>query len=158
MANEDLREVNHPMGEVGGTDGIEDTDHCTIDSYAGKVLIRWDETAAVTTMGQMPVFVDFLEISSLAAGADGKYTLFVPVPIGRDSAFPCNWADLGHRPVALDLADGGDRDYWIIAGSVDADGNIYLLDWFYSRLLRIGSDGSISAIVFPSLKAGLSRE
>ena len=64
----------------------------------------------------------------------------------------------GIDQLRFDLADGGDRDYWIIAGSVDADGNIYLLDWLYSRLLRIGSDGSISAIVFPSLKAGLSRE
>ena len=68
MANEDLREVNHPMGEVGKTNGIEDSERCTIDSYAGKVHIRWDETAAVTAMGQMPVFVDFLKTSGLWDG------------------------------------------------------------------------------------------
>ena len=68
MPNEDLREIDHPLGEVGKTEGIEDRDRCTIDSYAGKVHIRWDETAAVTAMGQMPVFVDFLKTSGLWDG------------------------------------------------------------------------------------------
>ena len=63
MPSEDVREVNHPTGETAVK---VESEPCTIDSYAGKVHIRWDETAAVTAMGQMPVFVDFLKTSGLS--------------------------------------------------------------------------------------------
>jgi hypothetical protein len=53
------------VGEVVKAEGARDADRCTIESYAGKVHIRWDDTAAVTAMGQMPVFVDFLKTSGL---------------------------------------------------------------------------------------------
>ncbi len=36
---------------------------CSVETYAGKLHIRWDDSAAVTAMGQMPVFVDFLKTS-----------------------------------------------------------------------------------------------
>ena len=65
MPSEDVREVNHPTGETAVK---VESEPCTIDSYAGKVHIRWDETAAVTAMGQMPVFVDFLKTSGLWDG------------------------------------------------------------------------------------------
>ena len=55
-------EVTHPKGE--GETGIE-TGSCTVDTYAGKLHIQWDETAAVTTLGQLPVFIDFLKTSGL---------------------------------------------------------------------------------------------
>jgi len=58
-------EVSHPMGEVEKAERVGEPDQCTIESYAGRVHIRWDDTAAVTAMGQMPVFVDFLKTSGL---------------------------------------------------------------------------------------------
>lgn len=61
-------EVIHPLGEIEKTKPVVESEGCTIDSYAGKVHIRWDESAAVTTMGQMPVFVDFLKTSGLWDG------------------------------------------------------------------------------------------
>src|SRR5215210_5347500 len=45
-------ETAHPEGEV-------------VETYAGKLRIRWDDSAAVTAMGQMPVFIDFLKTSGL---------------------------------------------------------------------------------------------
>ena len=36
-----------------------------METYAGKLRIRWDDSAAVTAMGQMPVFIDFLKTSGL---------------------------------------------------------------------------------------------
>jgi hypothetical protein len=56
------------MGELEKTDSGGETDRCTIESYAGKVHIRWDDSAAVTAMGQMPVFIDFLKTSGLWDG------------------------------------------------------------------------------------------
>jgi hypothetical protein len=53
------------MGEVEKAEKVGEPDQCTIESYAGRVHIRWDDTAAVTAMGQMPVFVDFLKTSGL---------------------------------------------------------------------------------------------
>jgi hypothetical protein len=39
-----------------------------VETYAGKLRIRWDDSAAVTAMGQMPVFIDFLKTSGLWDG------------------------------------------------------------------------------------------
>jgi len=65
MADKGQVEGTHPSGELGKTEDAGDLDRCTIESYAGKVHIRWDDAAAVTAMGQMPVFVDFLKTSGL---------------------------------------------------------------------------------------------
>jgi hypothetical protein len=61
-------EVTHPIGEIGKTGSDRESVDCTIDSYSGKVHIRWDDSAAVTAMGQMPVFIDFLKTSGLWDG------------------------------------------------------------------------------------------
>ena len=63
------------MGEVEKTGDAGEADRCTIESYAGKVHIRWDDTAAVTAMGQMPVFIDFLKTSGLWDGFVGECPL-----------------------------------------------------------------------------------
>ncbi len=39
-----------------------------METYAGKLRIRWDDSAAVTALGQMPVFIDFLKTSGLWDG------------------------------------------------------------------------------------------
>ena len=61
-------EVIHPTGEVGKSEPAGQSESTTVDTYAGKVHLRWDDTAAVTTMGQMPVFIDFLKTSGLWDG------------------------------------------------------------------------------------------
>lgn len=36
-----------------------------VDTYGGKVRLRWDPTAAVTAYGQMPYFIEFLKTAGL---------------------------------------------------------------------------------------------
>ncbi len=55
----------HPKGEPEKVAIAEESNDCAVDTYAGKVHIRWDDSAAVTALGQMPVFVDFLKTSGL---------------------------------------------------------------------------------------------
>jgi hypothetical protein len=36
-----------------------------VDSWAGTVRVEWDQEAAMTQLGQLPFFVDFLKTSGL---------------------------------------------------------------------------------------------
>jgi hypothetical protein len=60
--------VTYPAGEVEKTDLATESADCAVETYAGKLRIRWDDSAAVTAMGQMPVFIDFLKTSGLWDG------------------------------------------------------------------------------------------
>ena len=68
----------HPTGELEKADEVAESENCTVETYAGKVRIRWDDSAAVTAMGQMPVFIDFLKTSgrwdALVADCPLRYT------------------------------------------------------------------------------------
>ena len=68
MSFEKAMETTHPEGEVEIGGPVAESENCTVDTYAGKLRIRWDDTAAVTAMGQMPVFIDFLKTSGLWDG------------------------------------------------------------------------------------------
>jgi hypothetical protein len=57
--------ATHPKGEVEKTESSAESGDCSVDTYAGKLRVRWDGSAAVTAMGQMPVFIDFLKTSGL---------------------------------------------------------------------------------------------
>jgi hypothetical protein len=57
--------TTHPEGEVEIGEAAGESESCTVETYAGKLRIRWDDAAAVTAMGQMPVFIDFLKTSGL---------------------------------------------------------------------------------------------
>lgn len=37
----------------------------SVDTFAGRIQIEWDHTAAVTPMGQLPFFIEFLKASGL---------------------------------------------------------------------------------------------
>ena len=65
MSHEQAVKETHPEGEPekGGLSG--ESAGCAVETYAGKLHLRWDDSAAVTAMGQMPVFVDFLKTSGL---------------------------------------------------------------------------------------------
>ena len=68
MSLEKAVETTHPEGEVEKGGLVAESESCTVDTYAGKLRIRWDDSAAVTAMGQMPVFIDFLKTSGLWDG------------------------------------------------------------------------------------------
>jgi hypothetical protein len=61
-------EAAHPTGEAEKAGAKGESESCTVETYAGKLRIRWDDSAAVTAMGQMPVFIDFLKTSGLWDG------------------------------------------------------------------------------------------
>lgn len=53
----------HPQGELerrGESEAV-----ATVETFAGKVGLRWDEEAGVTAFGQLPYFVEFLKTSGL---------------------------------------------------------------------------------------------
>src|SRR5215210_1235008 len=68
MSFEKAVEAVHPMGELEKAGAAAESESCTVETYAGKLRIRWDDSAAVTAMGQMPVFIDFLKTSGLWDG------------------------------------------------------------------------------------------
>jgi hypothetical protein len=61
-------ELTHPEGEMEKRESGGASEDCAVETYAGKLRIRWDDSAAVTAMGQMPVFIDFLKTSGLWDG------------------------------------------------------------------------------------------
>jgi hypothetical protein len=68
MSLDEGMELAHPKGEVAGTGTGAEPEGCSVETYGGKLHIRWDDSAAVTAMGQMPVFIDFLKTSGLWDG------------------------------------------------------------------------------------------
>jgi hypothetical protein len=53
----------HPQGELERRGESEPV--ATVETFAGKVGLRWDEEAGVTAFGQLPYFVEFLKTSGL---------------------------------------------------------------------------------------------
>ena len=68
MSSDKAVELTHPEGELEKAESAAGAECCAVETYAGKLRIRWDDSAAVTTLGQMPVFVDFLKTSGLWDG------------------------------------------------------------------------------------------
>lgn len=55
----------HPQGEAEDPREGEDRAVATVETFSGKVGLRWDEEAGVTAFGQLPYFVEFLKTSGL---------------------------------------------------------------------------------------------
>ena len=68
MSPDEAVDLTHPAGELEKAASAAEAEGCVVETYAGKLRIRWDDSAAVTTLGQMPVFVDFLKTSGLWDG------------------------------------------------------------------------------------------
>lgn len=58
-------EPAHPLGEKNLlTAGLENA-QIAPDTFCGKIHIEWDPTAAVTPIGQLPFFIQFLKVGGL---------------------------------------------------------------------------------------------
>ena len=59
----------HPMGECeqGGDEWREEaaTTDTSLDTFSGKIQVKWVPEAAVSALGQMPFFIEFLKTSGL---------------------------------------------------------------------------------------------
>lgn len=65
MDTHELTKVVHPLGEEKtGSAGSLDTP-VFVDTYGGRVHVEWDRSAAVTALGQLVFFIDFLKTAEL---------------------------------------------------------------------------------------------
>lgn len=63
MNDEKALTAVHPMGEPFPA-GIERAEiDCSVDTFAGKIQVKWVPGAAVSGLGQMPFFIEFLKTS-----------------------------------------------------------------------------------------------
>ena len=55
----------HPSGEVDTSGNLPPAAATSLDTFAGKVHVKWMPGAAVSSLGQMPFFIEFLKVSGL---------------------------------------------------------------------------------------------
>ena len=55
----------HPTGDKGKGALVSDSGPIPVDTFGGRVHVEWDPNAAVTALGQLPFFIEFLKISDL---------------------------------------------------------------------------------------------
>ncbi len=55
----------HPMGETQPKAQIPTSDPVTVETFSGRIHVEWNPDAAVTPLGQLPFFIDFLHVSGL---------------------------------------------------------------------------------------------
>src|SRR5512136_1887836 len=65
MMHDDARSRLHPNGDQSlvGDKGLPPG--VGVDSFAGPVRVEWDGEAALTPLGQLPFFIDFLKTAGL---------------------------------------------------------------------------------------------
>ncbi len=57
--------VTHPIGEQEIQLKMREIPALVADTFAGKIHIEWDPQAQVTTLGQLPFFIQFLKVGNL---------------------------------------------------------------------------------------------
>jgi hypothetical protein len=52
----------HPLGEADRVDNSSLSKAIEVETFAGKVHVEWDPTAAVPPIGQLPFFIELLKL------------------------------------------------------------------------------------------------
>ncbi len=65
----------HPQGERLQSKALTSNPRIPVDTYAGRVQVEWDSEAAVTPMGQLSFFIEFLKTTKLFDGLVGDCPL-----------------------------------------------------------------------------------
>lgn len=55
----------HPTGESESTALVPHAGPVAVDTFGGRIHVEWDPQAAVTPLGQLPFFTEFLQVSGL---------------------------------------------------------------------------------------------
>ena len=55
----------HPFGERDLVEQTDSKESMTLDSFGGRIHVRWSPDEAVTPLGQLPFFIDFLKQANL---------------------------------------------------------------------------------------------
>ena len=53
------------MGEAPRKAVVESQQSSALDTFGGRIPVEWDHAAAVTPLGQLPFFIEFLKVSGL---------------------------------------------------------------------------------------------
>ena len=65
MSKEDEVVQAHPEGEVQNARNLPAETGTSLDTFAGKIHVKWAPEATVSGLGHMPFFIEFLKISGL---------------------------------------------------------------------------------------------
>jgi Transposase DDE domain group 1 len=65
MNKEETVDQAHPMGEVEIVEKQAAEAVTSLDTFAGKIHVKWAPEATVSSLGQMPFFIEFLKTSGL---------------------------------------------------------------------------------------------
>lgn len=57
--------MTHPLGESQTKALIPLADPVSVDTFGGRIHVEWNPQAAVTPLGQLPFFIDYLHVSGL---------------------------------------------------------------------------------------------
>lgn len=57
--------MTHPLGDSQSKALIPLADPVTVDTFGGRIHVEWNPQAAVTPLGQLPFFIDYLHVSGL---------------------------------------------------------------------------------------------
>ena len=60
-----VTEIQHPLGEENSLPVSAISDQLPVETYGGKIHVEWDPTAAVTPIGQLPFFIEYLKVGGL---------------------------------------------------------------------------------------------
>src|SRR6266480_2357245 len=65
MSKEEQGVQAHPQGEVGIAENQVSETVTSLDTFAGKIHVKWSPEATVSSLGLMPFFIEFLKTSGL---------------------------------------------------------------------------------------------
>jgi hypothetical protein len=65
MSKEEQGIQAHPLGEVKSAENQAAETVTSLDTFAGKVYVKWSPEATVSSLGLMPFFIEFLKTSGL---------------------------------------------------------------------------------------------
>ena len=57
--------ITHPEGEAKNGALVPVSGPVAVDTFGGRVHVEWDPEAAVTPLGQLPFFTEYLRVSGL---------------------------------------------------------------------------------------------
>ncbi len=96
--------VIHPTGERDLAEKRLLSTAIEVETFAGKVHVEWDPAAAVTPIGQLPFFIEFLKLGH-------RFNPWVE---------ECPAGGRGSTPIAeMEYQQGGQRELALIEGPED---------------------------------------
>jgi len=57
--------IGHPVGEQPLVDRLSESEPVAVETFGGRVHVEWDSQAPVTMLGQLPFFIEYLQVSGL---------------------------------------------------------------------------------------------